>query len=233
MNSTYNFLTSALLALLTTAVLAQPDLKPNATQCQLNIVAANTTGAPRVGEQIIVTTTTHKEIYKDYTDADGRVSFLIPQGHSYHISFRTFEDKTDYTDLEIPNVDGALVYDFNMNFEVQKRVFTLHNVFFDSNKATLRPESSKALNELLDVLVHKPTMQIAINGHTDDVGEHDANMKLSQERAQSVVNYLIKNGANAANLRAEGYGETKPIASNETPEGRQENRRTEVKVLKE
>lgn len=206
---------------------------PGEDECRLNIVAENMDGQPRDGELIIVTAPDVPEKFEGYTDKDGSVTFLVPQGHKYHISFRTLTEKRDYTDLEIPEVDGALVYDFKMSFEMTKKVFKLRNVFYDTGKATLRPESFKALNELVDILNHKTHMRIEVGGHTDDVGEHDDNMHLSKARSQSVVAYLVSKGIAADRLEAEGYGETMPVASNETPEGRQENRRTEIKILHE
>ena len=76
-------------------------------------------------------------------------------------------------------------------------------------------------------------MKIEVGGHTDNVGDDDANMQLSQARSEAVVNYLIKKGVNSDNLIPKGFGETKPKASNDTAEGRQKNRRTEVRILKE
>jgi len=75
-------------------------------------------------------------------------------------------------------------------------------------------------------------MVIEISGHTDDVGDDALNLELSQKRAESVRNYLIKNGIASNRVTAKGYGETQPIADNSTPEGKAKNRRTEVKILK-
>ncbi|HIB01952.1 MAG TPA: OmpA family protein [Phycisphaerales bacterium] len=77
----------------------------------------------------------------------------------------------------------------------------------------------------------KTEMKIEIGGHTDDVGEDSANQRLSESRANAVRNYLIKNGIEGDRVSARGYGETKPVAYNTTPEGRQKNRRTEVRIL--
>ena len=104
---------------------------------------------------------------------------------------------------------------------------------FDSGKATLSPASFKELDVLVDVLKHKKTMKIEIAGHTDDVGNPESNKKLSLARAQTVVNYLKSKGINPERLVAKGYGDTRPIAHNDSAEGRKLNRRTEVVVLKE
>ena len=85
--------------------------------------------------------------------------------------------------------------------------------------------------KLVDLLKDNPKLIIEISSHTDDVGTNEYNQKLSQARAESVVNYLIGHGIDKARFIAKGYGEGKPIAPNTTPEGRQKNRRTEFKII--
>jgi len=108
----------------------------------------------------------------------------------------------------------------------------LNNIFYDFDKSDLRPESKEELDRLIKLMRDIPTLVIELSSHTDIIGTHEYNMKLSQDRAQSVVDYLVKNGISKDRLVAKGYGFTQPIASNETDEGRQLNRRTEFKILK-
>ncbi len=107
----------------------------------------------------------------------------------------------------------------------------LNNIFYDFDRATLRPESVEELNRLVKLMKDIPTLKIEISSHTDNVGSDEYNMELSEARAESVVTYLIKSGIHKDRLVAKGYGETDPIATNTTDEGRQMNRRTEFKVL--
>ena len=107
----------------------------------------------------------------------------------------------------------------------------LRNIFFDFDKSTLRPESKTELDRLIALLNDIPTMKIEISGHTDSKGSDEYNIKLSQSRAQAVVDYLINAGIGTGRLKAAGYGETKPMDTNETDEGRQNNRRTEFEIL--
>jgi outer membrane protein OmpA-like peptidoglycan-associated protein len=107
----------------------------------------------------------------------------------------------------------------------------LNNIFFDFNKASLRDESIAELDRLYKLLEDMPTLKIEISGHTDNVGTATYNQQLSENRAKAVVNYLKKKGIAADRLQFKGYGFTQPIATNDTPEGRQMNRRTEFKVL--
>ncbi len=115
--------------------------------------------------------------------------------------------------------------------EVGEKI-TLNNIFYDFDKSDLRPESKEELDRLIKLLNDIPTLEIEILSHTDIIGSHEYNMKLSQDRAQSVVDYLVKNGISKNRMVAKGYGATEPIASNETDEGRQLNRRTEFRILK-
>jgi outer membrane protein OmpA-like peptidoglycan-associated protein len=108
---------------------------------------------------------------------------------------------------------------------------TLNNVFFDFDKNELKQESFVELDKLADLLKKNPTVKIEISGHTDNKGDKKYNLTLSQKRAESVVNYLVQKGIAAARLVAKGYGDTMPIAPNDTEESKAKNRRTEVKVL--
>ena len=107
----------------------------------------------------------------------------------------------------------------------------LNNIFFDFNKATLRPESVAELDRLTRLLEETTSLKIEISGHTDNVGSAGVNQKLSEQRAKAVVDYLLDKGIAAERLEFKGYGKTQPVATNDTPEGRQQNRRTEFKVM--
>ncbi len=108
----------------------------------------------------------------------------------------------------------------------------LHNVFFDFDKATLRPESHSELNYWVDLLKKYPVLKIEIDGHTDSVGTAQYNLKLSLSRAEAVKAYLVAHGVKAKQLVPKGFGATKPKATNDTDEGRQRNRRTEFRFIK-
>ena len=110
---------------------------------------------------------------------------------------------------------------------------TLLNILFESNKSTLQKSSFDELNKLADYLNKNRMTAIEISGHTDNTGNADANLKLSQDRANAVRDYLIKRAIAANRVIAKGYGDTKPVASNDTEEGRSKNRRIEVKMIKE
>ncbi|MBY0425059.1 MAG: OmpA family protein, partial [Cytophagales bacterium] len=104
--------------------------------------------------------------------------------------------------------------------------------YFDFGKSEILPESFDELNALVETLKDAPKAKIEIAGHTDAVGKDEDNLKLSQDRANSVVTYLVQHGIFPDRLVAKGYGETVPVATNDTDEGRALNRRVEFKILK-
>lgn len=107
----------------------------------------------------------------------------------------------------------------------------LNNIFFESAKATLTDESSHELDRILPYFEKFPNLKIELSGHTDDVGSDAANQELSEARANSVREYLIQKGIRIDLIEAVGYGESNPVATNDTDEGRQLNRRVEFMVL--
>jgi outer membrane protein OmpA-like peptidoglycan-associated protein/tetratricopeptide (TPR) repeat protein len=107
----------------------------------------------------------------------------------------------------------------------------LKNIFFDTNKFDIKSDSRSELEKLVNFLSVNPTLHIEVSGHTDNVGNDQANQTLSENRAKAVYNYLIASKIDASRLVFKGYGETQPIAPNDTDEGRSKNRRTEFKII--
>ena len=108
----------------------------------------------------------------------------------------------------------------------------MNNLFFEYNQDTLKPSSYPELTRLINVLYKYPSMVIEISGHTDAQGNEAKNRILSKVRANSVSGYLRSKGIAATRLQAKGYGQTKPLASNHSAEGRARNRRVEFIILK-
>ena len=107
----------------------------------------------------------------------------------------------------------------------------LENIYFETGKAILRPESFDALDQVFRFLENNPTMKLEIAGHTDNTGSLRINQKLSRDRAKAVVDYLLERGISQEMLVSEGYADTQPVAPNDTAEGREQNRRVEFEVL--
>ena len=103
----------------------------------------------------------------------------------------------------------------------------VHGIRFDVNKATLKPESMGAINEIYSIMEKNPVLKFSVEGHTDSAGDNDFNQKLSEQRAEAVKDKLIEMGISPDRLTSKGFGESLPIASNDTPEGKANNRRVE------
>ncbi len=116
------------------------------------------------------------------------------------------------------------------DLEVGEKI-VVQNIYFEFNQANLRRESLATLNKIVEQLKKNPKIKLEIHGHTDNVGTKEYNQKLSEKRANVVMEYFIKNGISPERLKAKGFGESKPIASNETEEGRSKNRRTEFLII--
>lgn len=110
--------------------------------------------------------------------------------------------------------------------------FQLNNVYFAFNKWDLLPESFDELNTVVKFLTENPKVEIQVSGHTDNIGSDSYNMNLSQKRADAVKNYLVSKGIAAKRVSSKGYGKTKPIATNSTELGREQNRRVEFTITK-
>lgn len=104
-------------------------------------------------------------------------------------------------------------------------------VTFDVGSSTLKPEFRATLDKVAESLIQYPDSLVDVYGHTDSTGSDAFNQTLSENRARTVMNYLITKGVPAARLRSQGFGETMPIASNDTAEGRSKNRRVEIKIV--
>lgn len=165
--------------------------------------------------------------------ATGKYLVMLPSGKNYGIAVKSEGYLFHSENFDIPATTGfqELVKDIGLkNVAVGSKII-LKNIFFDFDKASLRPESTNELERLIKLLNDIPSMKIEMGGHTDSKGSDEYNQKLSQARCESVVNYLVGKGISKERLVAKGYGESQPIATNDTDEGRQMNRRTEFTIL--
>lgn len=111
-----------------------------------------------------------------------------------------------------------------------KKKIVLRSVHFDFDKSKIRPDAIPVLDEAVKILKEEGTVAVIVEGHTDSKGTDAYNLKLSRRRADAVRGYLVKHGVSPTRIRAEGFGESKPVASNDTEEGRAQNRRVELRV---
>ncbi|GAB4249217.1 MAG: hypothetical protein Kow0027_12000 [Saprospiraceae bacterium] len=181
-------------------------------------------------------------VARKITGEDGEFLSTLPSGKDYalHVSK---EGYLFYSD----NFSLSGWTDFDSTFHIQVPLVkipagardtgevsspvVLRNVFFESGSADLLPKSRVELDKLYDLLVQNPALKIQINGHTDNVGSEQDNLELSLNRAKAVYDYLVEKGIDPGRLRYKGFGETKPVSSNDTEEGRSQNRRTEFQII--
>lgn len=172
--------------------------------------------------------------YQGISGADGKFSTRLPAGDSYEIFILGFKDSTSYNVFDIPAPQGNAYYKNPFQVDIQfqpSKTFILENVNYETGKALLDEDSYPVLDELVSYLNRRDDQRIEIGGHTDNVGTAANNLKLSMERAVTVMQYLISKGISPTRLEAKGYGMTVPVENNKTEEGRAQNRRTEVKIL--
>ncbi|MDP4262909.1 MAG: OmpA family protein [Bacteroidota bacterium] len=227
--------TIAILPVLFTCIVATAQKDTSLSKfAGVNVFVTDMKGNPTKGEQVLFKNDVTQATFSGYSDAKGRFSLRLPQGANYIITVKNLSDTSKYGVIKIPALPADEFYSepfkVNIKFEAA-RTYTLDNVHFDFGKATLRPESFSQLEELVSYMKYKDAIRIEIAGHTDNVGKDADNLALSQQRADAIKNYLLKKGIQPSRVTAKGYGATQPIADNDTEEGRQLNRRTEVRVL--
>jgi outer membrane protein OmpA-like peptidoglycan-associated protein len=157
---------------------------------------------------------------------------LIGEGR-YEINAKAEGYMNGTDQLEIPYFENDTVVrkDIYLDRIAIGTTVRLNNIFFDFDKATLRPESMTELNAVVEFLKTNPTVKIEIAGHTDSKGSDAYNLSLSDGRAAAVRSYLLEQWIDVDRVTSRGYGESVPVATNETDQGRQENRRVEFTIL--
>lgn len=181
-----------------------------------------------------------KQTFSSITDSTGSYSFNVKVKRAYQLRL----EKAGYFSktIAVPafasfQKDTVYNTDICLQMFVVDRPIVIQNVLYDFNKAILKPASMLVLNDLVTVLLDNPKIRIELSAHTDSVGTDSYNFKLSQQRAQSCVDYIISSGISGSRISARGYGETRPVEPNslttgkDNPEGRRLNRRTEFMVI--
>ncbi len=158
---------------------------------------------------------------------------VLQYGKSYAVSAEAdsyFTQSENYDLTTAVKKDSVINRDLLLAPIEVGAVVKLSNIFFETGKATLKPASFPELDRVVTLLTENPTVKIEIDGHTDNVGKKETNMKLSASRAKSVENYLEKKGINTDRVTSKGYGDTKPVTSNATKAGKAQNRRVEFVI---
>lgn len=210
-------------------------LKPEPVTYVKGIVKDAETKETLAASVLVINLKTDVAAYNEITDkVTGDFMAVMPANQNY--SFNIFSDGyllySKHFDIKPTDANKPFELEILLDkIKVGNKVL-LNNIFFETNKFELLPQSMVELNILADVLKSNPTVEIEIQGHTDNVGDNKTNQKLSENRAKAVYDYLVSNGIGKKQLSYKGYGEDKPAFDNATEDGRQKNRRTEFLVVK-
>ena len=220
-------------------LLAGPFLQAQKTDTTARVAPVEVTitdlkGNPKKGEEVLFRSEKTGKVISLISGTGGKIKTTVPPGDTYTVSLKCISDTTKYYQLTIPGLADDEYFSepfwVNIKFELA-RSYRLDNVHVDVDKATLRLEPYKQLTQLLEFLQRQPDTKVEIAGHTDNTGGDTHNLKLSQDRANTIRSYLLNKGIKATQVTAKGYGSSLPVADNNTEDGRQLNRRTEVRIL--
>lgn len=199
----------------------------------IEVAVLNESNKPYAGDKIFFVGQTNKKTYSGITDSNGKFLIQLPAGDVYDIKIMSIGDELEYNTLEIPALRPGEFFE-KMELTIMYEAATtynLSNLQFESGKSVIKPESYPLLTDLIEIMKLKGSMKIEIAGHTDSDGDADANQLLSKQRADAVKNHLISKGISAERIKTIGYGESRPIADNASPQGKAMNRRTEIRTL--
>jgi len=202
----------------------------------------NRTSGARL-EEVVVKMVDEQGTEKTYNSADGDFSFNLSRGHSYVFTgdkyrFTTTRATVSTMGIQRTDPDDTVFLTIYMDTIGLDGTFRVSNIFYDFDKATLRPESQASLDTLVHFMSDNPALSVEIYAFTDGKGSEEYNLDLSQRRAQSVLSYLEQAGIPVDRLSAKGLGKSHPVAPNQVngkdnPTGRQANRRTELRIVAE
>lgn len=164
----------------------------------------------------------------------GNYLIVLTQGAEYalYVNKKGYLFKSLNFNYSSLNDFEPIVLDINLERATEGTTAILTNIFFDVDKYDLHQRSVTELQKILRFLKENSAVKVEISGHTDNSGSVSYNNSLSERRAESVYNYLISHGVEANRLISRGYGSAKPIADNDSEEGRKQNRRIEFKIIR-
>jgi len=216
------------------------------TEAAMKFTVVDRDKGPIMGIVISMTAPDGKKYYTGETDADGYAEVLVPVGKKYDLVYLSLGRKNITARVPVSNESRQTI---RLTLRYKRRPslprpegqpadapavperFVLKGVHFDTGKSKLRKESFERLDTIVEFMAHKKSARIEVSGHSDNVGNPKRNKALSKKRAQACRDYLISKGIDGSRIVAVGHGVEQPIASNDTEEGRQKNRRIEATEL--
>ncbi|AKF03273.1 OmpA family protein [Sandaracinus amylolyticus] len=223
------------------------QITATATEAAMRLFVVDPDVGPIPGIVVKLTGADGRAFYTGETDSAGYAEVLVPTGQRYELEYLSLGRRTTSARVEVPTgprQDIRLTLRYRRHRRTapaaastttaaapEQERLVLEDVLFESNSATITPDSFPRLDRVVEYLVHRPSARLRISGHTDNLGDPRRNLRLSEQRAQAVRDYLVQHGIDAGRVEAIGVGDAEPVAPNDTEEGRAQNRRIEVVEL--
>ncbi|MCX6258312.1 MAG: OmpA family protein [Bacteroidia bacterium] len=215
------------------------DLYEQAKPIQTNYVKGkiidDETGEPLEARLQLIDIDNNVTIAETWSNkTDGEYLVCLPVDKNYSLNISKDDHLFHSENFSLKNLkDPSKPYNIDIRMKPIKvgEKVVLNNIFFKTNMYDLQPESQSELDKLVDFMTKNPGIKVEIGGHTDNVGSDELNQTLSENRAKSVVDYLVAHKISSGRINYKGYGKTMPVATNDTEEGRALNRRTEFKII--
>lgn len=219
------------------------EMTATRTHAAMRFFVVDPDAGPIAGIVIKMTAPDGTRYFTGETDSVGYGEVLVPIGQRYEVEYLSLGRRNVTAHVDVPakpnqNIRLTLRYRpwrgraeggaTETPEQPKERRFLLEGVVFESGSATLKRESYPRLDSVVEYMTHKPSARIQVSGHTDNVGNARKNQALSEARAKAVRDYLVAQGIDGGRVEAVGYGDQRPVASNDTEEGRQRNRRIEA-----
>jgi outer membrane protein OmpA-like peptidoglycan-associated protein len=223
------------------------EIQATATMAAMRLFVMDPDAGATTGVVIKLTGPDGQSYYTHETDSQGYAEVLVPAGQRYELEYLSLGRRSTRAHVDVPagpNQDIRLTLRYRRWHPPHQELTTpsepaatpapepehlvLDGIVFESGSATIDPESNPRLDRVVEFMTHMTSVRIQISGHTDNVGDPRRNLALSQQRADAVRTYLVSHGIDGSRVEAIGRGDTQPVASNDTEEGRAQNRRIEA-----
>ena len=195
------------------------------------ITLKNEFGVPYPNAIIILSSSDTNYIVNIDNNGEGIIDLV--QGTEFTVTSYISEEKFEFDEIVfIEKNKNINQVNIDLQFDLYSKIFEIKNLNFESGKFNIQKQYFKDLENLVILLREQINIKIEIAGHTDSIGDNKTNIILSNNRAKSIKSYLVKNGIIESRIKCVGYGEKQPITNNSTKEGREKNRRIEIRILK-
>jgi len=210
-----------------------PDKKPDKVLFVKGRVKGENDEVPLAAKIELRNVTTKEVIDLDYDTLTGKYASVVLFDADYIMTVKKdgAAYNSQYFSQKDSSIKGVVTSDLDVKKIIVGNVYKLNNIRFETNSSALNESSRTIIADFAEFLKGNPKVTVAIHGHTDTEGDPQSNLTLSNDRAKAVYNYLINMGIESARLSYKGFGQSKPVASNDTEEGRSQNRRTEFLII--